>query len=98
MFLNNIKMEHLVKILFGFNIICIISYFLLNHFNIIQLSKSNLFTLLMFTFLFLILFFNEKDYKGNAVTYFCAVVFVGDLFFVAQVGFKLGRQLIRFIR
>ncbi len=94
MFLSKLNIKDLVKILFGFNIICLVSYFILNYFNIVSLSKTNLFYLLIFTFLFICIFMNKKYYDEKAGYFFCSIVFMGQIFFLIQIFFKLGRNFI----
>lgn len=95
MFFNKINVKDFVKLLFGFNIICLISILLLNYYNIIRLSKFNLIYLSIFALLFICIFMNEKYYNDKAGYYFYSIVFVGDLFFTFQVFYKLGRNYIK---
>lgn len=91
---SKFNIKDLAKILFGLNIICLFLFFLLSYFNIIFISKANLLYLIIFAFLFIANSKNNKLYNKNAGYYFCSVVFVGELFFLFQVFFKLGRNFI----
>ncbi len=92
---SKLEIKDIVKILFGLNIICLLMYFLLNHFNVIHISRANLLYLLIFVLLFTSIFINDKFYNKIAGYYFCATVFVGELYFLFQVFFKLGRNFIK---
>lgn len=92
---SKFEIKDLVKILFGLNIICLLMYFILNNLNVICISKGNLLYLLIFALLFISNFLNDKLYIKSDGYYFCAVVFVGELYFLSQVFFKLGRNFIK---
>lgn len=95
MFIKKTRIKDIVKVLFGFNIICLGSFLLLDFFKVIPLSKSNLFYLSIFTLLFICTFMREKYYDKKESYYFYTTVLIGDLLYVMQVSFQLGRNFIK---
>lgn len=93
MILNKFKIKYIIKILFGLNILCIISFFLIRYFNVVAISSANIFMLILFLYFFTKEFSKRKKHYSNATIYFCSIAFIGELFYIGQVFFELGRRI-----
>ncbi len=95
MLLEKIKIKYLERIIFGLNIIGLFSSFLLSYYNIIRISVAIMFPLIVFLGLNFCVFKNKKDNNNDAVVYFYAISFVGDLIYIMDIFFKLGRNFMK---
>ena len=95
MLLEKIKIKYLESVIIGLNIICLLSSFLLSYFNIIRISVTTMFLLIVLLGLYVCVFKNSKDNNNDGVIYFYAISFVGGIIYIMDIFFKLGSNLMR---